>query len=537
MLEYDSTLVRILGATTGAATGSFALLVNRDLPFPPQGEKNANILLQLSGTGSFQGSDQEILLLQIASRVDADSSTSLDLDHEPTHSQFVTSDGFEIAGDNLHFVADTLTLEAARFAVSGSVAYIAAGEPVAGAILDLQHSGGVDRDTTGADGTYRFPAIRRGAASLSPAKQDDQRNAISGADAVLTLRTLAFLDTLSANQQRAADVNENGSLSGADAVALLRTLAFLPTPGAYPGEWRFLPPSINFELASDTLANFSAYLLGDVTLNWGSQGNRVAALAARHMTVVAQIRIADAQAAVDDTLEVPVVLSSDSAFSFVQVTIAYDSTALQFLDARAGANAQGMNFLVNAAPPFSPPPEDGNRSLVLQLASAAAAISGADQEIAIVQMRAIGTPDSQTSLVPDSDPGHTVLTTVHLNDISGTALTLLPGTVSLSPATGVSDQEAVLPQEFGMAQNYPNPFNPSTVIPYQLPVQSFVELEIYNLVGQVVRTLVQEEKAPGYYRATWDGRNDAGILLPSGLYFSHLQAGDFQTTRRMVFLK
>jgi len=93
------------------------------------------------------------------------------------------------------------------------------------------------------------------------------------------------------------------------------------------------------------------------------------------------------------------------------------------------------------------------------------------------------------------------------------------------------------PTSFQLSQNYPNPFNPLTRIQYQLPEAGEVKLVIYNIRGQMVRTLVQERQMAGYYFVTWDGCDDAGQVLASGIYFYHLQTPRFQQTKRMVLLK
>ena len=101
---------------------------------------------------------------------------------------------------------------------------------------------------------------------------------------------------------------------------------------------------------------------------------------------------------------------------------------------------------------------------------------------------------------------------------------------------------ALLPKETLLLPNYPNPFNPETWIPYRLAEDAFVTLTIYDKTGQVVRTLdvghriaaVYESRSKAVY---WDGRNDLGEPVASGVYFYHLSAGDHSATRRMVILK
>jgi hypothetical protein len=94
------------------------------------------------------------------------------------------------------------------------------------------------------------------------------------------------------------------------------------------------------------------------------------------------------------------------------------------------------------------------------------------------------------------------------------------------------------PEAFALANNYPNPFNPATTIKYALPEASDVKLEIYNVVGQVVRTLVADHQNAGRYVVQWDATNDSGHSLSSGIYFYRLQAGgEFLEVKKMLLVK
>ena len=105
-----------------------------------------------------------------------------------------------------------------------------------------------------------------------------------------------------------------------------------------------------------------------------------------------------------------------------------------------------------------------------------------------------------------------------------------------SPATSINREPTGI-QSFTLEQNYPNPFNPSTTISYSLKDAGEVELKIYDMLGRVVRALVSETRLAGQYSVVWDGRDDLGNQVASGLYVYTLVAGEFQSTRRMVFLK
>jgi FlgD Ig-like domain len=88
-----------------------------------------------------------------------------------------------------------------------------------------------------------------------------------------------------------------------------------------------------------------------------------------------------------------------------------------------------------------------------------------------------------------------------------------------------------------LSQNYPNPFNPQTTIAFSVKERGRVRLAVYDVSGALVRTLANEDFAAGLHTATWDGRNDAGQPVASGVYFYKLIAGDFSHTRKMVLLK
>jgi hypothetical protein len=102
--------------------------------------------------------------------------------------------------------------------------------------------------------------------------------------------------------------------------------------------------------------------------------------------------------------------------------------------------------------------------------------------------------------------------------------------------TGIDDA-SVLPKEFALRQNYPNPFNPETKISFDLPNRVDVTLTIYNMLGQKVKTLVNEARPAGTYTILWDGSNNQGVKVASGIYVYTIRAGDFVQSRKMTFMK
>jgi hypothetical protein len=112
------------------------------------------------------------------------------------------------------------------------------------------------------------------------------------------------------------------------------------------------------------------------------------------------------------------------------------------------------------------------------------------------------------------------------------------GTNGLAAATNLASMTyKAKPTVYALSPNYPNPFNPTTTIEYSIPASGNVELAIYNAAGQKVRTLVSEHQSASFYKAVWDGRNDMGESVGSGIYFSRLVSGNFSKIQKMTLIK
>jgi hypothetical protein len=99
------------------------------------------------------------------------------------------------------------------------------------------------------------------------------------------------------------------------------------------------------------------------------------------------------------------------------------------------------------------------------------------------------------------------------------------------------DENQEVPERFTLFQNYPNPFNPETNISFSLPEESEVNLKIYNLRGQLIKVLVNSRLKPGLHVFTWDGKDESGRDLSSGIYFYRLIAGEYSGAKKMVRIK
>ena len=117
------------------------------------------------------------------------------------------------------------------------------------------------------------------------------------------------------------------------------------------------------------------------------------------------------------------------------------------------------------------------------------------------------------------------------------AYELLKRYFDYSTAVGIDELGVGTPLSYELKANYPNPFNPSTIITYSIQKAGLVKLTVYNLLGEKVRSLVNTTQAPDEYHIAWDGKNDAGINVASGVYIYKLSAGNFSDSRKMILMK
>ena len=94
-----------------------------------------------------------------------------------------------------------------------------------------------------------------------------------------------------------------------------------------------------------------------------------------------------------------------------------------------------------------------------------------------------------------------------------------------------------MPTRYSLGEAYPNPFNPTTKISYELPNSEFVSIDIYNLMGRHIKSLVNMNQAPGHRTIEWNATNDSNQPVSAGMYIYTIQAGSFMDTKKMILLK
>ncbi len=219
-----------------------------------------------------------------------------------------------------------------------------------------------------------------------------------------------------------------------------------------------------------------------------------------------------------DQLVVEISATKVNNLSGYEFTLSYDADRLTFLEASGG---ELLNSLGGETPVLLSISTSGELKLanVIARAREETAPEG-DGLIARINFRMEG---------KDAD---LKLDDIIFMDVNGTK-DVIPSPTGVNPL----HIGGLVPRVYSLNQNYPNPFNPTTQIMYGLPKDSQVELKVFNIMGQEVTTLVNGWQKAGYRSIVWDGRDSSGHPVASGVYFYRLEAGEFNSIKKMVLLK
>lgn len=147
------------------------------------------------------------------------------------------------------------------------------------------------------------------------------------------------------------------------------------------------------------------------------------------------------------------------------------------------------------------------------------------------------TPDQYVTIDTAIDPVGGPLRFGLLDGLTGFSPDLVRGTITYGNPAGIEDAADAIPTAFALKQNYPNPFNPGTMIEFALPEGQTVSLEIYNILGQRVRVLINGFRGAGTHSIVWNGTADSGADVPSGIYFYRLAGAAFARTNKMALIR
>jgi hypothetical protein len=239
-----------------------------------------------------------------------------------------------------------------------------------------------------------------------------------------------------------------------------------------------------------------------------------------------------------ETVCVDVRISTDGdSFAVAKCTIEYDSTVVAFQSATIGSDLAGQNFrlYINTNSSWKPVSPEVNRNvLILARGGAYDYFTGENLQMARLCFQVVSQGCETSPLNIDRRCVNSALTTYNLDTICYPHFDFTSGVVATACATDSPELRAPV---IRLHQNSPNPFNPLTRIGFEIASPGFTRLEIFDATGHRVRTLVAQILAPGPHEALWNGRNDAGVALPTGAYFYRLVLGSASKSRRMLLLK
>ncbi len=304
------------------------------------------------------------------------------------------------------------------------------------------------------------------------------------------------------------DVSHNGRVMAFDAALVLRS-----TVGLF-----VISDTIAADVSGDgTISPFDGslilrFVVGQLTQFPAETGGIPKTVLAKRI-----ISLGDVEALPDGRFVVPVLIDEMDGVLSGQLELSFDPAKLKAVDARTSHLTSDYLFANNA--------QDGR----LRLSFAGVESVEGSGRIGEIIFEPV---DSQIETIGEIDPR------VDLSGIDLVSAQLNEGlfSVVIPQSDGVSD----VPDTYALHQNFPNPFNPETVIHYDLPAQSHVDVSIYNMIGQKVATLVHEQMDAGRHSTVWDGTDDSGKSLASGIYVYRLETDgseEFVKIRKLVLMR
>ena len=502
-VEYDGSVLKFMSASTGFDASGFSVTQQNINPtFPPTGAGvDKNVIVQISGGGSnfFSGTQQKVVLLYFKAVGEAGKETAIIIDKVCTHSFLTTSTLKDLCASAIDFKNGSFKIESAKASLDGDVSYLSSTRPVKNAVVELLSGTTTLTETTDNNGLFSFNSVQAGTYALRASKNGDLRNAVSGADVLTILQSLGFITTLSSEQKLAGDVNNSGAVTGSDAVAVLRYLAFLTDGTAGAGQWGFRTNSANVTINGRVTQNFDAWVKGDVTLNWG-ENNLMKSISGGDFVFSPTLE--------QEKMSIALVAGQSSG------RVNTGTLSLDWVDDNQNnitfhPAGEGTHFAIN---------NENGKTTHLSFAN----VRGFNKGEKIGTFVIAGAPGERANARIAS------LTNGTINDVAVPEKDILLG------------ESHMAPDRFELFQNYPNPFNMQTAIKYAVPARDGsqkVSLKIFSIRGRLLRTLFEGAVEPGEHTANWDGTDDTGRTVSTGIYVVQFKSNSFSKSMKITVIK
>lgn len=393
--------------------------------------------------------------------------------------------------------------------ISGKVNYGISGAPVKSTTITL--SGGSQKvSITNTEGNFEFTGLAGGLNyTITPSKSNDYDIAdINMYDASLTAQHAVQLITLTTNQKWAADVDKDGLILMYDASLIaMCAVGLTPPSGSQAGKWEFSPSNRSYNPLSSTQLNqnYNAVLFGDVDGNWQTSTFLVKEIKPSEEIVNP---ILNFETKPGDLITIPFIAHDGQEIYSADIVMSYDPAIVELKSIMKTDLSQEFHIVSNI--------KDNTLRLGL---FGIKPLKGEGSYLA-VQFEAIGKTGEASTINLDrfqinNGPAYKTTFSISITD------------------------DAAIAKSYSLKQNYPNPFNPETVIGYELKneIPQMTIIRIYNIRGEFINTLVQREDLPGAYEVVWDGTDDSGIQVSSGVYLYKIASGSFTNIKKMIKMK
>ncbi len=410
--------------------------------------------------------------------------------------------GYHIMAETFHNVLLPLLAPALRlYSITGHVLYYANNNPISEAEMTISGSSNFWQ-MTDATGYYAFDNLTENLSYfIRPAKtaiDRSENSIITMYDAALTLRHAVGIAALVGNSSLAADVDRNGQIYAYDAALIARYVVELPRlSGDQVGQWIFTPESRTYQHLGnhENGQDFVGILLGDVHGGW----NKVSA---QQTFKILQYWPATIETAPEEIISLPISLIEDSLLS-LYLELELPSSLLEFQQIKTESLLESFQLLYSL------------KENILKLGLYAPTAETIEGTILTINFK-----------IKPKVFGRDFLC-LRKMQVNNYFLANEVTTIYVAPAkTNVG--------LFQVAQNYPNPFNPATTISYHISESSRVTIRVFNMNGALIKTLLEEEQKLGTYEVVWDGRNEEGRQVGSGIYLYKVTCGDKSIGNKMT---
>ncbi|UCC78232.1 MAG: T9SS type A sorting domain-containing protein [Candidatus Zixiibacteriota bacterium] len=402
--------------------------------------------------------------------------------------------------------------------ISGRVIYYDMTTPLEN--IDMQLTGDwTATEATDQNGFYEFENLFPGDFIICPEREDDDPG-VTVSDVVKIRRHLVLLEPFDTPYKYvAADVNESDYVSVADIIKIRRYLAGLePLPS---GNWSFVdssfaitdenwmdaPDCIEFSIWNLDLtdSSFIGVRMGDVDVTLGFNSSILLVMDNVLLDLI------DAQGSPGDTVVMPLQVQGFINVAGIELHLEFPEDNVEFVELNSNIIS---DYTLNCI--------DGEIHLVWEDIDNALTLPSNTELLSLSFEILPGTIDN----VP------VTFTSAYVVDVFGTDFNVFSSDALIILIPVLIEDFPLLPENFLVYQNYPNPFNARTVIKFELPTSSQVKIEIFDLLGRKIETLLNARFDAGYHDATWNAEN-----YPSGVYFYMMQAENYSNACKMILLK